>query len=71
MSLDEQAMAMGTTIPNISSPVTIGWHAAPVPAAEAPSTSVKMEGVEATQVKEEPVIKEEPMVTRGERDMDE
>ena len=64
-------MAMGTNIPSILSPVTIGWHAAPVTAAGAPNTSVKMEGVESTPVKEEPVIKEEPLVARGERDMDE
>lgn len=61
-------MAMGTTIPAISPPVTVGWHTAALPQSPVTAAGAGMEGIETTPVVTEGRQRE---VTRGERDVDE
>ena len=59
---------MGTTIPAVSPPVTIGWYAPPAPEVPAGAPAPGMEGIESTTT---PMTTREVEVTRGERDVDE
>lgn len=57
---------MGTTIPGVSPPVTVGWHIGPTPGMSVGAATPGMEGIESTVT-----VKQEAEVTRGERDADE